>query len=228
VGVYISPGETFQHIARRPDFLAPLVTLIVVSVAVSETIVWKIGMERIIRISIEQSGRASSMSAEQMQQAIQQGAGIGKILAHAAGFLGPPIYLLIMTGLGLLILNLILSVPAAFKTVFSVVCYAYLVGVLGALMALALILFGDLERFNPENFVPSNVGFFLNRQEVSKPLYALASSVDIFTVWFLILVAIGLSAATGRKARSLSIFLAYAGVWAIWILGKMGWAALVG
>jgi len=226
MGIFISPGETLEDVARKPGFWAPLIALVLGAVAVSESMLWKIGMERMVRMGIEQSSRASSMSPEQMDQAVRQGARIGGILAHFGGLLGAPIYLLILAGLGILTVNLIFGAPTKFKTVFSVICYANLVSLLGSLMGVAVILFGDPDHFNPQNPVPSNVGFFLNPTQVSKPLYALASSPDIFTIWMLILVAIGLSKGTGSKTKPLSIFLVYVGLWAIWILGKVGLAMI--
>jgi len=250
LGVFISPGSAFTDIARKPNFIAPLVVSILASVAVTETMLAKIGMERIIRMSIEQSGRASSMSAEQMQQAVQQGGKVGAIFAHVAGLLGTPIVVLIVAALGILILVPIFGAQANFRTIFSAVCYANLVGIIGAVMALAMILLGDPERFNPQNFIPTNVGFFLNPAETSKSLYSFAASIDILTVWYLILVAMGLSAASdpklkpaettagvgkpgtpsvkARKVNTLPILLCYVGLWVIWILLKMGWSALMG
>jgi hypothetical protein len=226
LGIFISPAETLADVARKPDFIAPLIAIVLGTVAVTETMLWKIGMERIVRMSLEQSGRASSMSPDQMDQAVRQGARIGGIFAHVGGVVGAPIGLLIIAGLGLLIVNLIFGAQAKFKTIFSLVCYVDLVSLLGALMAVAVILFGDPDRFNPQNPVPANIGFFLNPREVSKPLYSLASSADIFTMWVLILLGIGLSEATGGKVKPLSIFLVYAGLWVIWILGKMGIAMI--
>ncbi len=226
-GVFISPGSTFADIARRPDFLAPLIVGILAALAVSETMLGKIGMERIIRASLEQSGRASSMNAEQLEQAVRQGAGIGSVIAHVVGLLAVPIYVLFIAGVGLLILNLIFGASSRFKTVFSVACYTNLVGTLGALLAIVIILFGDPEQFNPENFAPTNAGFFLHPSEVSRAVYILASSFDIFTVWYLIVLAIGLSAVTGRKVKPAPIFLTYLGLWTIWVLGKVGWAMIM-
>ncbi|MGB7592184.1 MAG: YIP1 family protein [Terriglobia bacterium] len=226
LGIFISPAETLADVARKPDFMAPLILGVLGAIAVTETMLWKIGMERIVRMSIEQSGRASSMSPEQMDQAVHQGARIGAIFAHVGGIVVPPIFLLIIAGLGLLIVNLIFGAQAKFKTVFSLICYANLVSLLGSVMAVAVILFGDPDHFNAQNPVPSNVAFFLNPREVSKPLYAMASSADIFTIWFLILIAVGLAEGTGRKVKPLSIFLVYAGFWVIWILGKAGLAMI--
>ena len=226
LGIFISPAETLADVARKPGFLAPLIAVVIAAIAVTETMLWKIGMERIVRMSIEQSSRASSMSPDQMDQAVRQGARIGAIFAHIGGIVVPPIALLIIAGLGLLIVNLIFGAQTKFKKVFSLICYANLVSLLGSLMAVAVILFGDPDHFNPESPVPSNVGFFLNPREVSKPLYSLASSADIFSIWLLILMAVGLAEGTGRKVKPLSIFLAYAGFWVIWILVKVGRAMI--
>jgi hypothetical protein len=226
LGIFISPAETFADVARKPDFVAPLILGVLGAIAVTETMLWKIGMERIARMSIEQSSRASSMSPEQMDQAVHQGARIGGILAHVGAIVGVPIVLLILAGLGLLIVNVIFGAQTKFKTVFSLICYANLVSLLGALMGVAVILFGDPEHFNPQTPIPSNVGFFLNPREVSKPLYSLASSADIFSIWLLILMAVGLAAGTGRKVKPLTIFLVYGGFWVVWILVKMGLSML--
>ena len=84
MGIFISPVETLADVARKPDFVAPLILGVLGAIAVTETMLWKIGMERIIRTSIEQSGRASSMSPEQMDQAVHQGAKFGAISRTSA------------------------------------------------------------------------------------------------------------------------------------------------
>ena len=228
IGVYFSPGPTFADIARKPDFIAPLIAGIVGGVAVSETMLAKVGMDRLIRMSIEQSGRASNMSPEQMEQAVHRGAQVAGILAHLGGLLGAPIYLLIIAALGLLIANVIFGGQTKFKTCFSISCYAYLVSWVSFALAILMILFGDLGTFNPQNFVPTNLGFFLNPMETSKALYAFASSLDVISFWFLALVALGLSAATRRKARTMPVFFTFVCFWAIWVLIKVSWSILVG
>lgn len=228
VGVFISPGRAFESIVRRPDFIAPLIISTVAAIAVSETMMAKIGMERIVRKSIEMSPRASQMTAEQLQQAAHQGAVFGAIFARVFELVGAPIYLLIVAAVGLFIVNVMFGGATNFKVNFSVACYAYLVGLVGGALALVVILFGDAEQFNPQNFIPSSAGFFLNPHDVSKPLYTIASSFDIFTAWFLVVASIGLSVATARKVRPIPIFLTFFGMWLVWVLIKAGLSMLGG
>jgi len=228
LGVFISPGPTFEDIARRPGFIAPLIVAIVSGLVILETMLFKIGMGRMIRQSLEQGGQAAKMSADQLEGAVRTGATVGTVFAHVGVLVFGPAMLLILAALGLGILVLIYGAPANFKAVFSATCYANLVGVLGVLMGVALILFGDPEHFNAQNPIPSNVGFFLNPLETSKPLYSLAGSADDIWIWTMVLMAMGWSRVSGGKAKTLPVFLALAGIWLIWVLGKMGFAAILG
>jgi hypothetical protein len=74
--------------------------------------------------------------------------------------------------------------------------------------------------------MPVNLAFFLNYKEVSKPLFALAGSVDIVVVWVVILLGLGMSRATGGKVKALPITLCFVGAWALWIIGKVGLSAI--
>ncbi len=226
--IFISPREAFADIVRRPDFVAPLIVVILSTVAVTETMLAKIGMDRIIRMSIEHSSRGASMSPEQIQQAVDRGALFGAIIAHVSGLLGAPIFLLIVAGIGMAVVNGIFGGQMNFKSSFSVACYANLVGVLGAVMAVAMILFGDPEHFNPQSPTPSNLGFFLNPLETPKPLMAIAGSFDIFTLWLMAVLGIGFSEAAGKKVKALAVFFTLFAIWMVWVLGKAGVSMLTG
>jgi len=225
IGVYLSPGETFQDIARKPDFILPLIVSIASALVVTETMLAKIGMERIIRNSIEQSGR--TMTPEQLEQAVQQGSTLGLVMAHVGALFGSPIFLAIIAVLGLGIVNVIYGGEIRFKTAFAVACYVNLISVLGVVMAVPMILFGDLEHFNPQNPMPSNVGSFLNPRETSKPLMAFASSMDLLSFWFLALLGVGYSAATGGKIKAFSIGGIFFGLWLVYVLGKVALAMIM-
>jgi Yip1 domain len=225
-GVFLSPGETFEDIVRAPDILAPLALGVIASVVFVELMLAKIGIERIMRQQIAMSSRASTMTPEQIDQAVSQGAKIGAIFTHILGVLGPPIFLLIIAAVGLGIVSLIFGAKTKFGTAFSVTCYANLVNLLGAVMGIVFLLFGDPEHFNPNTPVPSSLGFFLDQAHTSKPLFTLASSLDVFTLWFMALLGTGFSAVTRRQAKPLSVFFAFFGLWVVVVLAKMGWASI--
>jgi hypothetical protein len=228
IGVFISPGRAFESIARRPDFLAPMITEIVGTIVIIEAMLERIGAGRIIRNSLEISGKAAQMTPEQLEQTIQKAAGITAVIMRAAAVIGVPVFLVVIAAVGLFMVNVIFGASTNFKTCFSVVCYADLVLLVGVVLGLVMIFLGDAEQFNPDNFVPTTVGFFLNPRETSKVLYAAASSFDILRVWFIVLSSLGLSVATRKKVGTIAIFLTYLGIWVLIVLGKVGMAVIRG
>jgi len=227
-GVFIEPGETFEDIASNPDWIAPLVLLILFSLAVSETMLARIGMSRIIMHSLEMSGRAANMSTAQLSHAVSAGAAVGAIFVQGIAVIAVPVFLLIVAGFGLLILNGFFGQKARFKQVFSVTCYADMPAILGCIMAIAVMFFADPDAFNPQSPAPTNLGYFLNPQTTSHALMAVANSLDFIIVWFMILLAMGLSRVAQRKVKTGSIFGICAGVWVLVILAKVGFAMLTG
>jgi hypothetical protein len=226
VGVFFSPGETFDDIARKPNILAPLIVGILATVAFSEVMLAKIGMERIIRAQLEQSGAAANMTPDQMEQRIAAGVKIGAIFTHLVGLFAVPIVLLIIAAVGLGIVNLIFGAKTRFSTAFSVTCYANMVGVLGTILGIVMMLFGDPEHFNANAPVPTSLGFFLDQAHTSKALFALATSLDLFTFWFMAILGIGFAATTNGKVKSSSVFFTFLAVWALYVLAKVGLASI--
>jgi hypothetical protein len=62
--------------------------------------------------------------------------------------------------------------------------------------------------------------------ETNKALYALASSLDIITIWTLILMGMGIAIVAGVKRSS--GYIAVFGWWAIVVLVSVGIAAISG
>ncbi len=73
---------------------------------------------------------------------------------------------------------------------------------------------------------PTNAGAFLNPLETNKALYALATSLDVVTIWTLVLLGMGIAAVAGVKRSS--GYIAVFGWWAIVVLIGVGIAAVTG
>jgi hypothetical protein len=228
IGVFIEPGETFDDIARKPGFIAPLILLMLVSLAAVETMLAKIGAHRIILEGLKQTGQAAKMDPAQLQQAVERAAKFTSIAMQAGAFLGVPLFMLIVAGFGLLVLNGFFGQRAKFRQVFSVTCYADMPSIVGGVMAVAIMFFGDPDAFNARSPAPTNPGYFLNPLTTSHVVYAIASSLDIVIFWFMILLAIGLSRVAGKKVKTGTIFLTFLGAWALLLLVKVGFALLTG
>jgi hypothetical protein len=105
--------------------------------------------------------------------------------------------------------------------------FASLPSIIKTLLGTVVIFAGTApESFNIKNFAPTNLGAFLNPVETNKVLYSLASSLDVVTIWTLVLLGIG-TAIVARVKRS-SGYIAVFGWWAIFVLIGVCWAAITG
>jgi Yip1-like protein len=227
-GVFFSPRETFADIARNPGFIVPLIIVVVLSVAATEAFLAKIGIEPVMRWALEHSSRTANMTPEQIQQTMSGMVRFQTILAHVAGVLWIPFVTLIVAVIGLVTVKSIFGADLSFKTAFSVAAYAYLVNLIYEVMAVILVFVGDPEHAisNPQNLAPSSLGFFLNPVDTSKPLMALGGSLEIFTIWYLVLLGIGFSEASARKAKFSPVFGIFFGLWVVMVLAKMALSTL--
>ena len=116
---------------------------------------------------------------------------------------------------------------AKFGSVFATWMYASLPGIVKVLLGVIVIYAGTApESFNIKNYAPTNIGAFLNPLETNKALYALASSLDIITIWTMVLLGIGVATVAGVKRSS--GYIAVFGWWAVIVLIGAGWAAIMG
>ena len=88
-------------------------------------------------------------------------------------------------------------------------------------MLLVLQLKGDWN-INPQEAIQANLGLLLDKSTAAKPLWALLTSIDVFSLWMVFLLAVGFGVAS-RKTTGSAIW----GVAIPWILivlvqGRLG------
>jgi len=228
IGVFISPGETFADVARKPGFIAPLVSIILLAIAGTEVFLHKIGMEPVVRWAMEHSSRTANMPADQLEATLAKIVPFYNWMARVGGIVWPLLVVLVGALVGLIAVNSIFGGKIKFKTAFSISSYAYAVNIIYYLLAPIMIFFGDPDHYvsNPQNPAPTSVGFFLNPLSASKPLLTFAGAFELFTIWNLVLLAVGFSAASGRKAKPVPLFLVLSGLWMVKVLISAGLATL--
>jgi hypothetical protein len=139
------------------------------------------------------------------------------------GLAGVAVLSLVMLGT----INFIFGGRAKYSSIFAVYYYAYLPSLVKVLLGIVVIYAGIApESFNIKNFAPTNLGAFLDPIDTNKALYALATSLDAVTIWFLVLLSIGLATVAGVKRSS--GYIAVFGWWAIVVLVGAGFAAIFG
>jgi len=224
-GVFFSPAETFQAIAHRPSFLAPLIVLTLLSLGVTWWLGYRVGWERLIRSQMEQSERFQQMTAEQREQAVSQAMRFVTVQAYGGGLLGPVVVALIVSGVFLFVFNVLAGNELEFRRVFSVVVWGMMPYALASVLALVIIGLEPPEDVDVQNLVASNLGALLDPDRTSKPLLSLMRSIDLFTIWVLLLLSTGF-AASARKLTFQKALRWVALTWLVWVGVKAGYYAI--
>lgn len=198
VNTYIAPSKTFNDLKRSASWWAPWLLVSIVAVVFLIVVGHYVGWEQTARTSIAQSNRADQFDKLDPAQQAQQ-LHIAAIITQAIAYSTPAIiviaYLLIAAVLmGTFNLGLGTSVP--FKVSLAIVVYSGLPGIIGSLLGTISIIVGgmsgslDREAFNLKNPVATNLAYFMDPMG-NKFAYGMASALDVFVIWGIILMGIG-------------------------------------
>src|ERR1035438_7493115 len=184
-----------------------------------------VGAERMIRHQVETSSRSAQQTPEQREMGVQMGVKFAPVMTYVGILVGIPVVWLIWAAILLGIVKGMMSAQVRLKQVFAIIAYSSVPGVIMALLAIAVMFMKPPDDFNLQNPLVFNPGAFMDPLTSSKFLYSVATSLDLFRLWTLVLIAIGLKAAGGKQlsmgGAATAVFLP----WAIWTLGA---AALAG
>lgn len=227
-GVFFEPTKTFEDIAARPSFWVPLLLVLVMALVYLYLFSQHVGWERMMRQQLESSARSAQTTPEQRELQMQMGLKFASVGGYLAILIGMPVGYLIWAAILLGIVKGILSAPVRFKQVYAVICYAGMPGLLMTILAIVVMYLKSPDDFNLANPLVFNPGAMLEKATTSKFVYSLASSIDLFRLWTLVLVGLGLKAAGGKRLSMGGAMGAVFVPWATWTLIAALLAGLLG
>jgi hypothetical protein len=215
IGVLFSPDSTFASIAKRPDWVLPLVLLMISALVTGVVIAQHVDFGSAAREAMEQNKNASP---EQIDKAVRISSSIGKVFTYLSPVV-VIIVLLVIAGVCLLAFRLF-GGEGDFKQAFSVTCYASIPSIIKSILMMTIILLRGsiVPAQGLATLVRSNLGF-LTDYKTNPMAFALLSALDIFSVWYLILMIIGFAyVARVSKAKSAVIIIS---LWIVALLFKL-------
>jgi hypothetical protein len=222
-GVLFAPAEAFQEIVRRPDILAPLLLIIALGFATTATIMRHLDYESFGALQREQFRKQQPNATEaDLDRFARIGVAGTKVFAWISPVLMALFYA-IVAGVLLLAFRL-MGGEGRYAQSFSVTLYAWAPLLLYSIVtAIVVTARGSFDPVTAASIVKSNPAFLVEWRE-QPLLYSLLSSLDVFSVWTLILFTFGFSAMS-RLSRGLSAAIVV-GLWVVMVLVKLGFAAM--
>ena len=163
---------------------------------------------------MEASSQTQNLTAEQRETAARIGGVVGTVAAVA----GVPVSMLVIAGVLLFIFGTMLGASVNFRQVFGVVAHAWLPSVFASGAAVLVMFLKDPDDFDLKNPTGFNIGFYLPHSTPAW-LVSLGSSIDVFSIWTVALMAVGISACTSKTPLSKSLVITGT-VWGIYIVAK--------
>lgn len=216
VDTFVAPSKTFHDVRRSASWWLPYLIGVLVTLGLGFAVQQKIGWNQVYQNILKQSPTAQQRLDQltPAQQAKQESiaTSVTKYI-----FWGTPVTALIVAliaaGILLATINFGFGGRAKFGQMFAVWMYGTLPWSVQGLLGIVTIYAGmDPDAFNLKNFVGTNLGYYMPL-DWPKWLIALGTSLDVTTIWALVLLTIG-CAAIGRVKKGQ----AAVAVWGWWVL----------
>jgi Yip1 domain len=217
IDTYIAPKKTFLDIRRSAQWWAPFLLMTLVGLCFVYIAESKIGVDKMVANDLharpKQEAQFEKLTPEQQQGQIK--------FTGIIYYVAIPIFLLliwlIMAGLQFGTFKFAANADITYSQSLAIVVYSALPTMLRSLLAIVSVLAGaSADGFTLSNPIASNPGYFMNAAD-NPFLYFIASQVDVFLLWTLVLTAIGF--ATAGKVKMGTAFGIVFGWWLVITLG---------
>jgi hypothetical protein len=194
VAALTAPGRGLAAVAERRRMLTALLAATLASLLVAAVTVPRIDFTR----DASRSPEAAAMTPHELEEAEAQATKIGAVAGWAGAGLGP-VFAVLGTGLACFLAFKVAGTKPGLKASMAVSAHALLPLFLARLLTVpAAIAQAPLQPAEVPRLLPSSLAALL--PITASPIaQAAASSVDLFTLWALALLALGMARVTGAS-----------------------------
>lgn len=215
VNTFVAPSKTFTDLRRSAAWWGPWILISIVSLLFVYAVQRQVTFEQISKNQIAHSARADQFEKLPADQQARQMNLSSKIIGFT--LFGSPLLILLTSLISTVALWATFKVGAAAETTFgqayAITLYASLPGIVGGLLGVISLFAGaNPEGFDINNPVGTNLAYYLDPETTGKFVRGMASSLDVLSIWTIILIGIGY-ACTSKVKRSTAITIV-----AVWFL----------
>ena len=226
ISLFTNPGELMKNIKHHPVILVPFLVAVALGLlaAIPLQTVTDMQFQEMSHISIERYGfdifaiaDYGDIYGDFDMEAVMDATVIVLLIASA---LAGPLFLALLTAVGLIIFSKIMRGEATFGQLFSMYLHIYVVFAFGSLISISLMSFTNTLTDM------TSLAALLPHGNMAEPSFLFASTVSIFSVWTYFLMGLGFKVLNNVSAVKATIttvimFLIYAGITVV--MGMLTW-----
>jgi hypothetical protein len=197
-GMLFSPHDTFRAIVARPRWLGVMAITLAIGAACQYVIMSSPDLQEAlidqqIRVMNSRGGGASAQQIAGIERVI----GLMPQIYVGATILLGPLFVAALAGIFVGIFTTLMGGQGTFKQMFAVLAYSGVVSMWSGIFSAVLVASG----VPPSGARPpgANLGVFVPMLEENSFLLLMLQSIDLFLIWWLIVLAIGISVLYKRR-----------------------------
>jgi hypothetical protein len=202
IGVITAPKETFQSVAEHPKWLGMLV-LCTVAIALCSALpmTTDAGKEATLRQQVEGMESFGMTVSDQQYEGMRRGLPMVPYTTAGAVIVFTPVVTVAFAGIMFLVFNVMTGGDRTFKQVFAVLVHA------GVISTLAQLFTGPLNYFRGAVTSATNLAVLLPMVDSKSFVGRVLAMTDLFLIWYLLVLAIGLAVLYRRKTQPIALTL---------------------
>lgn len=192
--VFYKPGKFFENLKNNPKIIIPYILLLILSF-----IMMYLVLDVMLKIAMESDQLRDRLQGQPVPPQLEK---IISINVLAGGVLAIILTPLLAAALAIFFGNFVMAGKARFKQILSVMIYGELLYIVGGLISAVLI------AVQGKFMSPFSLGVLAINQGIDSIAFIALSKIDLFNIWEIIVVGIGLAAVYGfnrKKGYVLSV-----------------------
>ena len=206
IGVLTSPRDTFTSVVAHPKWFGMLaVTALIVALFTALPLTTEAGRQATLDMQIESMKSMGFQVNDQMYEAMEKGKARMPYTTGISVLVIAPIMAVIIAGILFAVFNAAMGGEASFKQVLAVVVHAGAF-TCGVVFALSSALLGSINYVRGTALTSvANLGAALPMLEERSFLASLLGAVDVFMIWYMLVLAIGLGVLYKRRTQPIAL-----------------------
>jgi hypothetical protein len=199
VGILTAPRSTFEYVVAHPKWFGMFVlTAVIVAFGAALPMTTDAGKQAAVDQQVSSmEGFGMQVSDEQYAQ-MMKGTAILPYMTAGSVLVGTLIMALIIAAILWAIFNAALGGDASYKQILAVLIHAGVISAAGQLFT------GPLNYFRGAVTSATNLSVLLPMLDETSFMGRLAGAIDLFIIWWLIVLAIGLAVLYRRKTQPIA------------------------
>ncbi|MFC1480927.1 YIP1 family protein [Candidatus Neomarinimicrobiota bacterium] len=209
LGIFLAPQATFDAVMQsisKADFIIPMILILTVSVG-ARWVIMPLAYDAQIN-AVQQNTDLSDDEKDRKYEGLDSWfEKSNEPVSYVIGLAATVAWLVIQAGVLMFMAMIVLGGSGTFWSALVVVCYAQLINVLGGMIKIPLIMYTQSLK------VETGFALLLPRSIDSSMLYRFFHRLDLFTIWMIWVMGIGLASMFNVESRRINRLLF--GSWAV-------------